>query len=37
MSLDDDDGVAGVAAVRKSSSTLPELILEYESVGMEIL
>ena len=36
VSLDDDDGIAGVAAVRSSSSTLPELILEYESIGMYV-
>lgn len=34
VSLADDDGVAGVAAIRKSTSTLQETILEYESVGM---
>ncbi len=33
MALDDDDGVAGVAAVRHSNSTLSEQILEYGSVG----
>ena len=33
MSLDDNDGVAGVAAVRKSTSILRELIPEYQSVG----
>lgn len=37
ISLDDNDGVAGVAAKRKSGSALRELTLEYESVGKEWL
>ena len=33
MALDDYDSMAGVMAVRTSSSTFPEQILEYKSVG----
>ena len=33
MALDDYDSVAGVMAVRTSSSTLSEQILEYKCVG----
>ena len=36
VALDEPDGVAGVAAVRHSESSLYEEIVEYESTGMYI-